>query len=171
MCVGSTGNVGGDDVNITHGLNPSWMRTMMMECHSRDVRKISLGQQSRSFTPVLCATLGSYMCTLWSATNLKSCKALSLFTSQWGNQRAQQEKHKHPSPSPRLCFLADMQLRNVNTVVNQCTHTTSYFSMLLLTTTAEPVNATPTKGKEKWKSSCTQISSGQTGFIQWTRRI
>lgn len=57
------------------------------------------------------------------------------------------------------------------TLVNQCTHTTSYFSMLLLTTTAEPVNATPTKGKEKWKSSCTQISSGQTGFIQWTRRI
>lgn len=61
MCVGSTGNVGGDDVNITYGLNPSWM--MMM----------SLGQYSRSFTPVLCATLGSYICTLWSATNLKSC--------------------------------------------------------------------------------------------------
>lgn len=54
-----------------------------------------------------------------------------------------------PRPHRGFVFLADMQLRNVNTVVNECTHTTSYFSMLLLTTTAEPVNATPTKGKEK----------------------
>lgn len=107
------------------------------------------------------------MCTLWSATNLKSCKALSLFTSQRGNQRAQQEKHKHPSPSPRLCFLADMQLRNVNTVVNQCTHTTSYFSMLLLTTTAEPVK----KKNEKAVVLKSQVgrlvlSSGHEGFKQ-----
>lgn len=58
MCVGSTGNVSGDDVNITHGVNPPWMRMMMMDCvfatsgHSRDVRKISLGQYSCSFTPL-----------------------------------------------------------------------------------------------------------------------